>query len=162
MGAHHGRAPRCVVHAAPGEECRLHLCTHTAGLSLCLAPGPGNIDQRSDPPTGRKQSPSPWRHVRRQSLHSERQLAKHPTPEPALRAVYVLSVLRTVDNYMDLLCEEDRPYFKAATDGRITCTLNGHTLPVHEEAVRAFTRCAARLCKFGGVPSPSFRPLYLA
>ena len=50
---------------------------------------------------------------------------------------------------MDLLREEDRPYFKAASDGRITCTLNGHTLPLHEEAVRAFTRCAARMCRLG-------------
>ena len=50
---------------------------------------------------------------------------------------------------MDLLREEDRPYFKAAANGRITCTLNGHTLPLDGEAVRAFTRCAARLCRLG-------------
>ena len=58
---------------------------------------------------------------------------------------------------MDLLREEDRPYFKAAVDGRLTCTLTGHTLPFREEAVRAFTKCARRLCIWA--QSPSFLPL---
>ncbi|KAK9836154.1 hypothetical protein WJX81_005336 [Elliptochloris bilobata] len=42
---------------------------------------------------------------------------------------------------MDLLQHVDRPYFKAEA-GRITCTLNGHTLPAVEEAIRTFTNGA--------------------